>query len=110
MGFGFANVVPVYLDSVSIFLPCQFSLLAPRLCFLFAFEFNQELLVHPCRPLANLAQLPACVDGLSVSLEDVVLEKEPTLLDTFSHQAYLSWILPSRSQNRHNICFLEVWG
>lgn len=109
MGFGFPNTILIYSDSVSVFLPCHLSLLPSPVCFLFVFEFSQEL-VHPCRPLTIVAWLSACLNGLSVSLENVVLENQPGLLDTSSCQDFLPGIFPSRSPNRDKICFREIQG
>lgn len=74
MGFGFPNPIPVCSDSVSIFLFGQMSLLASPVCFLFMFQFNQELLAHPWRPPATSVWFPTPGGGPFLSLEEAILE------------------------------------
>jgi len=90
MGFDFPSPIPACSDCVSIFLLGYLSLLASPVHFLFVFQFNQELLAYPCRLPAAFVRLPATFVCLSapgggpfLSLEEVVLENQPALLDLF---------------------------
>lgn len=89
-GFGFPNLIPSGSDTVSTFFLGHLSLLASPVCFLFMFQFNQELLAHPCRPPATFIWLSAPGAGPFLSLEKVILENQPVLLDSSSLSAY--WI------------------
>ena len=66
-------------------------MLFPQLvCFLFIFEFGQELLVHPHRPPSTFARFPAFQGGLFFDLE-VILEHQPALLArVISHETLSS--------------------
>lgn len=70
VNFGFPNLTPACMGSVSV-------LLQPLVFFLFPFEFCQEPLVHPCRLPTSLAWLSALQDGPFLSMEEVVLENQP---------------------------------
>lgn len=60
-------------------------------CFLFVFEFAQELLVHPCRPLVLFAWLLLCWDASLLSLEEMIHGDEPVFLGPSSLQGFISW-------------------
>lgn len=66
--------------SVSKFLPYDLTLLPPLECFFFTFE----LPVHPCRPPPTFVLLPAGGDQQLLSLEEVILENQSALLNSFS--------------------------
>ena len=81
-----------------MFLPSHLCLLPPLAPFLFVSEFCQELLAHQHRPSATFAGLPARQDEPFFSLEEVILKKQPALLDPSSlPQTIPHRILPSRS-------------
>lgn len=67
MRHGFLNTIPVQLNSISVLLLSHLSVLPALVHFLFKFEFDWEILVHPCRPPAAIISF--CVHSDVQSLE-----------------------------------------
>lgn len=77
-------VAGLYLDFVLLITnnPLDhLSLPSFRVLFLLKYDFNQELLLHPCRPPVTTAWLPAHGNGEFLNLEEVILKYQLSFLD-----------------------------
>lgn len=71
-----------------LFFLCYLSLPSPFRGYPFVFEFAQEQLVHPCRPLGIYARFLLGRDALLLSQEDMILEFYPAFLSPSSLQGF----------------------
>lgn len=114
VGFGFPNCimgsVAVFLQGYLLSVPAFAREEASKLLYA-AFlcpEFHQEQLVHPCRLPRISAWLPAHEDGLSLSLEVVILDYDQLCLTPLTSRAPSHGTLSSKSLKRAKsalLCF-----
>jgi len=99
--------IPAYPDSIPIFLPSGQSLFAHSICFLLLFEIFHELFAHPCRFPVIFAKFLTLRFAPILSLEEVVLENELTLLGSFIFQCSNPWDTSSRSLKMSKLTMLK---